>query len=321
MARIVSTVDTQGTIAATFSPSLPATYASGDVLFSLLSNDTGGTAIALYSTTFTVTIASPAVITYGGTADVFLEGSAIYFTTTGALPTGLSVNTTYYVKNLVAGSNTFEVEASVGGGSINTSGTQSGTHTVYAGAYGWTMVGTQAASQAMRSAWAYRVATSSSETAPTFSGANAAWVGTCFAVRGVDGTTQVEAWQRSDWGNSTNISTADSNTIAASSAAGPAVITHSDDALLIYAWTSDCDSSTHNYMRCTPDSLVALSKTLDGTGDPVAHIIGYRQAGASTTVPSVTMYASKATEGGNGWVLSIKTAAGADLQPTALTTI
>jgi hypothetical protein len=72
-----------------------------------------------------ISIASPAVITK--TAHGLIDGDRIKFATTGALPTGLTAGTTYYVVNKTA--DTFEVEASVGGGSINTSGTQSGTHT------------------------------------------------------------------------------------------------------------------------------------------------------------------------------------------------
>lgn len=77
------------------------------------------------SATVTITIASPGVITWTGHG--FSNGQAVAFTTTGALPTGLSANTTYYVVN--ATTNTFQVSATVGGAAINTSGSQSGTHT------------------------------------------------------------------------------------------------------------------------------------------------------------------------------------------------
>jgi hypothetical protein len=76
--------------------------------------------------TFTVTIASPAVVT----ASIALPNNTpVILTNTGypsALPTGLTVGTTYYVKN-VSG-NTFNLSATPGGVAINTSGTQSGTH-------------------------------------------------------------------------------------------------------------------------------------------------------------------------------------------------
>lgn len=77
----------------------------------------------LTPTDATVTIASPAVLT---TSTALTNGDAIMLTTTGALPTGLSVGTVYYVKN--ASGFTCELSATSGGASINTTGTQSGTH-------------------------------------------------------------------------------------------------------------------------------------------------------------------------------------------------
>jgi hypothetical protein len=52
------------------------------------------------------------------------------FTTTGALPTGLVANQVYYI--VLTTTNTFEVSATFNGPPVNTSGTQSGTHTSYA---------------------------------------------------------------------------------------------------------------------------------------------------------------------------------------------
>ena len=75
----------------------------------------------------TITIASPAVVTAPG--GVLLgEGNLIQFQTTGALPTGLTVGTIYFVKDVVG--NTFNLSATFGGAAINTSGSQSGTQTI-----------------------------------------------------------------------------------------------------------------------------------------------------------------------------------------------
>lgn len=77
--------------------------------------------------TCTITIASPAVVTV--TAQTLPQnGAPIQLTTTGALPTGLTASTTYYVIN--ASSTTFNLSATKGGSAINTSGSQSGTHTI-----------------------------------------------------------------------------------------------------------------------------------------------------------------------------------------------
>ncbi len=82
---------------------------------------------AVMAATATMTIATPAVVTW--TAHGRQTGDAIAFRTTGALPTGLAVNTVYYVKRLTA--NTFNLSATPGGANINTTGTQSGTHTAF----------------------------------------------------------------------------------------------------------------------------------------------------------------------------------------------
>lgn len=75
----------------------------------------------------TISIASPGVVTLLGSY-TFSNGMAIRLKTTGALPTGLSVGTTYFVVN--ATPTTFQLSATFGGAAITTSGTQSGTHYV-----------------------------------------------------------------------------------------------------------------------------------------------------------------------------------------------
>ncbi len=80
------------------------------------------------SGTATITIATPGVVTWsthGQAADM-----PIYFTTTGALPTGLTTYTAYYVLSSGLTSNTFKLATTPGGTAINTSGSQSGVHTI-----------------------------------------------------------------------------------------------------------------------------------------------------------------------------------------------
>lgn len=84
------------------------------------------------STTITVTINTPAVVTY--TAHGLSNGDAIKFSTTGALPTGITSGTTYYIRSIDANSfNLYDTSAhAIAGGTtgrVNTSGTQSGVHT------------------------------------------------------------------------------------------------------------------------------------------------------------------------------------------------
>lgn len=78
--------------------------------------------------TFTVTVASPGVFSMTNT---LVAGNVVQFFTTGALPTGILPLTNYYVISTGLSSSQFEVSTTLGGSAVNTSGSQSGTHTVY----------------------------------------------------------------------------------------------------------------------------------------------------------------------------------------------
>ena len=84
-----------------------------------------GVALNSLGGTVTITIAAPAVVTFGV---VLSEGTAVSFTTTGALPTGLSVGTTYYLRN-VSGLSA-NLSATSSGSLITTTGSQSGTQSM-----------------------------------------------------------------------------------------------------------------------------------------------------------------------------------------------
>jgi hypothetical protein len=71
----------------------------------------------------TISIGTPGLITLPAGFS-FPDSTAITFTSTGALPTGLSVGTTYFVVNSTGG--TFNVATTVNGTPITTSGSQSG---------------------------------------------------------------------------------------------------------------------------------------------------------------------------------------------------
>jgi len=76
--------------------------------------------------TFTVTIASPGVVTVPTT--LLPTGTTVELTTTGALPTGLSTGVTYFVVN--PSGLTFQLALTANGTPITTTGTQSGIHTI-----------------------------------------------------------------------------------------------------------------------------------------------------------------------------------------------
>jgi hypothetical protein len=85
-----------------------------------------GTKTATVAGTCTISNASPAVITITNTC---AAGDLVVFSTTGALPTGLTAGTIYYVISAGLSTSSFEVSATSGGSAINTSSAGSGTQT------------------------------------------------------------------------------------------------------------------------------------------------------------------------------------------------
>ena len=94
------------------------------------------TPLAPNTSTVTISIGSPAVISWTSHGRVVNE--EVVFSTTGALPTGLTAGTTYYVISAGLVPNSFEVSATPGGVAVNTSGTQSGTQTGTSAGYALT---------------------------------------------------------------------------------------------------------------------------------------------------------------------------------------
>lgn len=75
----------------------------------------------------TISNGSPAVITLAGHG--LVDGTLVGFVSSGSLPTGITTNAVYYVRN--AGLNTFNISATPAGALINTSSAGSGTFTLW----------------------------------------------------------------------------------------------------------------------------------------------------------------------------------------------
>lgn len=320
MTRRINVTETPTASAATYALQL-GTHVANDLLLAILTQDTGTTTISLGSDLLTSVTAATDTFVYSG-GDYFDNGIQVTFT--GTLGTSLTAGTRYWVRDLDTTANSFKVSATDGGAVFDVTGSPSGVtcHRMTGGASannngaGWAMVGTQAASQGARMAFAYKIASGAGTASPTFTGTNDDWIGTCVVWRDVDITTPIEGWMRSDWGNSSSISTAASNTVAASSAGGTTVITPSADSVLVYAWCSD---GSNVYMRTKLADTIADSKRGYGVAEGVSHIVAHNQL-ASAACPDVTMYCSTAAEGGNGWVLSLKNKSGGELQKQARVT-
>lgn len=94
----------------------------------LFNTGTGLWADIVVGGTATISIATPGVVTK--TAHGFGLNSKVVFSTTGALPTGITAGTTYYVISTGLTADAFQFSTTLGGSAVTTSGSQSGTHTV-----------------------------------------------------------------------------------------------------------------------------------------------------------------------------------------------
>lgn len=164
---------------------------------------------------------------------------------------------------------------------------------------GWTNIGTFNASGSSAQRWAYKVAASGAEPNPAFAVANATSIGTCLVIRDADATNPLGAtptsgtdFVRSDY---TGVSSTNSGSLT----------TAADGCLLLYSWNSD---AADIYMRCLSNDLIALSKVQQNSAQQ--HIIGYRQQNTAGSAPTVTMYRTTSTNGGNGWILAVRNKSG-----------
>ena len=112
--------------------SMPAVFLLVDVLgwYPITTTTTTGDQALINSKTFTATAATPAVLTLAATWDAQTY-TPLRFTTTGTLPAGLSLNTTYYWVRTGAGTGNVATSlANVDAGTyVATSDTGTGTHT------------------------------------------------------------------------------------------------------------------------------------------------------------------------------------------------
>lgn len=107
------------------------TTVTGDITTSSNLAVVGGSALGVEQSA-AISIGTPAVVTVAASPAV---DAPVVFKTSGALPTGLTVGTVYYVLSASRTATTFRVSTSIGGSAVDTTGAGSGTHTVYTGAF------------------------------------------------------------------------------------------------------------------------------------------------------------------------------------------
>ena len=170
-----------------------------------------------------------------------------------------------------------------------------GTTAISTATSGWAMIGTQAASGGVRQAWAYKVATSSSEPDPIFAGTLDTWIAQIVVVKDADITTPIHQNARGDWNNP-----------AGGIIPFATATTSLDECLLLYSLGSDGVTPT----MVPPNDLLLNSKQL-GIGE--TSIVGWRNQYTAGVTPSFNALQSVATEGGNTWVLAIANKTGGGL--------
>lgn len=83
-----------------------------------------------------ISVGTPGVVSWNGHG--LQAGQPVVFSTTGALPTGLTAGTVYYVSATGLTADAFSVSATAGGAAIDTTAAGTGTHTVTAPPAGMT---------------------------------------------------------------------------------------------------------------------------------------------------------------------------------------
>ena len=124
----VTTAPANGTaIAFTTTGALPTGLVAGTpyYVFNRTSTTYNITTTSGVSQSAVTPIASPGIVTVSASPS---NGDVVIFSTTGALPTGITAGTQYYVINRT--STTFQISATSGGTAINFTGAQSGFQTV-----------------------------------------------------------------------------------------------------------------------------------------------------------------------------------------------
>jgi hypothetical protein len=161
---------------------------------------------------------------------------------------------------------------------------------------GWTGIGTQANSNGVRHYWFYKVATSSSESAPVVeSTISDEWAGTLLVIRDVDTATPIHANGKTD---------------AAIPITTPSVTTTADDCLLLYSCGLD---SASNWPVLFCDIVIQVDAQLSAL--TTQHLVGYHQQIAAGAAPS-QVYHGVVADGGTSWIIAVKNKTGGSIMPS-----
>lgn len=314
MAYIVGVTETaSATTGATYT-STNGPHVSGNVLLHHVKNDTGSTPISFYNVSVTVSNdgSGKALFSYGATSDYWTNGDQITLSGTSA-PGGFSFETVrYFVRDLDTTANTFKLESSVGGGALaySSAGTSVVANLMTTGTNhplgsGWRMLGIQArASTTHRSAIAYKVAASASETNPTFYGTSDDWASDCTVIRDADSSPFGSEVSGTDWVLATQTS--------GTTHAGSTVTTASNGCLILHLMAYKGTGNVTGALRHKTNFTRCASKKVEAQ---IVSAIGYELQESSGATTARTVYKGGGAGAGNYWTIAVRNATNGALQP------
>ena len=170
-------------------------------------------------------------------------------------------------------------------------------------ATGYTALGTYGRQSNQASRWFYKKATGG-EIGVAYTVENQDCIAHTLIIRGCETTPTIAIGSRKDWTNSASVTPS-----------GAELPTATAGDLVIHSISSN---NTSCFSRTKINEATALTR-YDASN--VALAVAYKQVESAGTVSAAVWYNRVATNGGNAWVLSIKSATGAAYQPDVRTNI
>lgn len=183
--------------------------------------------------------------------------------------------------------------------------------TITTASSGWSILVQERAGANVRSAVAYKVATSGSETSPVFSGATDDWMASCFVVRDADPTNPFGATPTDGTDYNSTVYT------AATSWTTGGITTAVDECLILNFMGIDGSANAAYRAKCPIDSY---RPALVNPSANVNQFVGLYQQETAGAVPTTTFYSANSLVAGN-IVIAIRNKTGGALQPDLRTDI
>lgn len=166
---------------------------------------------------------------------------------------------------------------------------QGGATTITTASTGWTIETGQAQSGNNRGFVAWKIATSTSETDPVFSGATNNWTALSFVVKDAPTSSPISVSSRAGMASGQSLASGT-----------PSTGTDADCLALYFASTSGTSQ-----LRALTDDVTCMGASVENSSVTQV-IVGYRQLGAAGNMPAVTFYWDAASSSGEVWAVAVK---------------